>query len=498
VILPAEARSIASIISGKLKVKVESGDNWKYSHNKKTVYYRTQDLAVVDEQDVIANLLHECGHAKYTDNPSKMDYSFIRKDCANPEEAKHVIKNFFFLLNEVEDFRIEDRVRQSYPFAEEYLPEYSFKTLWEMNNISKRFANNPKKKPPKYIQYLLANYVALGNYKSQLSEDVDEDVAKVVTQTIDLNRKARLEKSTTSLLKVLEEVYPYIKKWIKEMEPEKTESLEGCYATEYSHEDRKITYEELYSDVKTLINPLASILCKALTDNLFNRLAGRHRTGRGIDNRVLYKARLGLDRIFTRIEEAKAKDYQISLLVDESGSMNGCEKNLNAARAAVLFANALDKIDIPYSLFGFNSGIRQYKKSTERLSGKHHVGFESCYNNSYSSRVFLPNGEYDDENNAGYNSDGYAVEQVKLSMRGVVGKKILIVLTDGQPEDYRSHQKDLKESLKEAEKENIKIFGIGIGDDVHAKDYYANSLQVLKIDELPLALSKILIKALKK
>jgi cobalamin biosynthesis protein CobT len=205
---------------------------------------------------------------------------------------------------------------------------------------------------------------------------------------------------------------------------------------------------------------------------------------------------MGLDKIFTRTEEAKAKDYSVSLLIDESGSMQSGSKNINAARAAVLFAHALTKLDIPYAVFGFNSGIRCYKTDKEPLSTKHHVGLESCYNNSYSDG-YNENKE-NKENNCGDNSDGYAVTTVKESMRGVSGKKILIVMSDGYPADASWHRKSLPVSIKEAEKENISLFGIGIGHGVNVEEYYTNNVNVKEISELPTALGKVLIKALKK
>jgi hypothetical protein len=484
-ITPNEAKTIASIISGKIKIKITSGDTWKYNHRSKTVYYRTADLSQIDEVDVISNLLHECGHGKYTDDPDNADIQFIENDCP-PNTWRKIWRNFFFLLNVIEDFRMEDLVRKSYPFAVDYLPEYSFKTLWEMNNIVKAFASA---KPPKWIQYLMGSYIEVGAYKTKLIGEIDPDVKDVIAKTRDILVNARQSKSSTEVLKKIEKIYPDVKQWLLDLTDKDESKME--FPIGLTDLDDKVTYEQLYSDVKELINPLVAVLRKSLTDNLFNRLGGRFRTGKGIDNRVLYKARLGLTKIFTRVEEAKAKDYLVALLVDESGSMNSYSKNINAARSAVLFANALEKLDIPYSLYGFNSGIRCYKTDKEKLSVKHHFGFESCYNNTHG-------GGSDRENSSDYNSDGYAVKVVKESLRGNSDKKILIVLTDGQPAPSPEHRhENLELNLIATQKEGVTIFGIGIGRDVNVYKYYKNGLQVNDISELPKALGSILIKALK-
>jgi cobalamin biosynthesis protein CobT len=70
----------------------------------------------------------------------------------------------------------------------------------------------------------------------------------------------------------------------------------------------------------------------------------------------------GSDKIFTRKVFRQHKDYKVTLLVDESGSMTSDNKNFYATLGCVLMAEVLAGSNIDFEIIGFNGTIRVYKK----------------------------------------------------------------------------------------------------------------------------------------
>ena len=81
----------------------------------------------------------------------------------------------------------------------------------------------------------------------------------------------------------------------------------------------------------------------------------------------------------------KHKDYAVTILVDESGSMCSNEKNKNAARSCVLFAEVLNKVGIPFEIRSFNCTSRCHKKFTDKFSRKHRRNIETIILSSHGN-----------------------------------------------------------------------------------------------------------------
>lgn len=465
-----EARQIANIVSGKLRVNIKQGNNWSYNFDTKTIQYRDLDLSYLTQEDVVANLLHEGGHAKYSIGPQSLVFPGVK------DKHKKPLKE---LVNVIEDFRIEDLLRKYYPYALDYLPEYSFKTLHMLNSIEAHFSSKGEK-IPSFLIYCFGIYGALAKCPFSL---VEKRVIKKVNLTKKSALKARLVANTQILTDIIcTEIYPHIKDLLDEC-PNRQSHLGFYISTEECPPER---FKDPREKTRSLIQPTAKSLEKVLTAKNKSGYAGKFRTGPKLDKRRLYRFKLDDFRLFKRRYEENNLDYVFSLVVDESGSMTG-KKTENAQAACFLFATVLDKIKIPFSLHGFNSLIKHYK------------GFQEAYSQEKGLEIIrkMSKNTYD-VSQAGYNNDGQAISEVASKMKGTAEQKIMIVISDGDPAPTGiGHNFDLCTEIKKAEKQGVKVIGVGIGEGQRVAEYYHTNLVVRDIEDLPQTIVSQLKKELK-
>jgi hypothetical protein len=107
-----------------------------------------------------------------------------------------------------------------------------------------------------------------------------------------------------------------------------------------------VAYRSLWLDVQREAGFLISRLVRLLQEEAYLRYAGRFRSGQLVMNR-LWKQRLADYRLFQRREAGGRRRTAVSLLVDESASMQGREKSRLAAQAAVLLGETLSSCSPP-------------------------------------------------------------------------------------------------------------------------------------------------------
>lgn len=468
-VTPTEAHQIANLISGNLKVRIKEGEEWLYQFDEKTIYYRPADLSYLTEIDVVANLLHEAGHAKYSTSPSRLSY----KRKVPPAHQKPLKEG---VINLIEDFRIEDKLRASYPHAKDYLPLYSFKTAFILQKAKEQFMLG---KTPKYLEFCGGLYAHLAGVPNPV---IDPEVRERVELTKEWAVKARHTKNTQALTDiVVNKIYPHIKEYLNNF-PDRTMEIRVVYS-----DVETPPYQDLYPTIKNLINPTANRLNRVLTDVKFNKLAGKYRTGKKLNKRRLYRFRLGDDKLFQRRLEPSTKDYAFALVVDESGSMADGNRIREAVRSAILFSYVLDKLKIPFSLHGFNKKIKHYKKPSETFTPKTKKIFGKMFLGAYTG------GENNNTN------DAWAINQVAKLMMGYKGKRVMMVVSDGNPyPDGEGLKYILPQEIKKAEKMGIEVIGIGIGSEQNVDEYYRLCLDVPTVENLPEAIIAMLKNKLKK
>ena len=203
-----------------------------------------------------------------------------------------------------------------------------------------------------------------------------------------------------------------------------------------------------------------------------------------LEQRRIKKIFVGNGRIFMRKISLKDdnKDMAISILVDESGSMNRYGRNIEACKSVAVLAKALEAANRPFAVYGFNGNYVCHKAWNKKLNMKELLNIERNV--------------YRDGN--GDNNDGYAVKRTSLDLKKRSEKnKVIIVFSDGLPVEgyeesdegipYRDY--DLKEEVEKAEKIG-KVYGIGIQSSAVTRFYKRNKV-VNNVSELGDELIKI-------
>lgn len=161
-------------------------------------------------------------------------------------------------------------------------------------------------------------------------------------------------------------------------------------------------------------------------------------------------------KVFKQKKSTLRLDSAVCVLCDLSGSMGG-DKYVHAAKAAVMLNNAVSKLGVPLEVLGF---------TTSDYSNIAHVIFKD-----FSSSVDeIKLTEYFDRaaDLMYRNADGESILWAYSRLiRRKEPKKVLIVLSDGQPSANRNG--DImgftQDVVKDIEKRgDIDIFGIGLGD----------------------------------
>ncbi|MBV6446394.1 MAG: hypothetical protein IFNCLDLE_02692 [Ignavibacteriaceae bacterium] len=554
----AEAQSIASVLAGQLRVRIAEGKEWKYDYDYGRVSYRREDLFRLTQEDVIANLLHETGHAKYSKNPKYYEYPGI------PREHQLGVR---MVIDMLEDFRMEDTLRADYPYAIDYLPPYSFKTKWYFQRITEKYeeqaqANGQQPIVPKIIQYLNKAYSYISGEAVMVLGDDNEEVKKAIKETGEKLQDIRnTAKSTDEIVtRVSKDIYPLIKHLFDDTPPEQPQpqgkpqggsggekpkggepkkepgkgeekekdgsqgsgdgepkveppkpepdsrpkpqdGFDKSWQQEIVHgfkatmsdvpPSNKEPYDDMFPEVKPYINKTADKLRKVLTDKAFDKFEGKYKSGKKLNQRRMWKPKIGDYRVFQRRVEASKKDYEFALVVDQSGSMTG-GKIRRAIQASMLFANVLNKLEIPYIIYGFNRYMFPYKTSNEKYDPK--KGKEiarSMWDETYSRPG--------SKRGSGDNNDAEAIYQVKKMLEASKStKKVMMVFTDGQPANSGNmgyKHNDLKREVKKAIQDGINVIGVGLQYD-GLGHYYPHNIVVYDMDELPDETVKVVKKAL--
>lgn len=487
-VTPLEARAITSVLSGRLGVNIAAGDGWYYNFEDNCVYYGERDLYRLSEKDVVANIMHEVGHAKYSVSWDELDFGKVEKAHEN---------QFQLLVNLVEDFRIEDILRDDYPYAKDYLPEYSFKTAYVLKSAAERMSAR-RKEMPKIIVYFLQLYARIGGYKLTRSHDQEHKKIKpYVDKTLDWAIEARYKPNEQALVDILsQKIYPEIKELF--IEDSKTESMIKTFKEinrsvrgNYKR-NRKPRWTDPSSTIKPLVPKTTATLRKALQSRSFDKFAGKYRSGK-LNNARLYKFGTNDYRLFQRKVAAKMKQDALALLIDTSGSMRGggllsepeSENNIfHAIAAAMLFARCLDKIGMRYLIGSFNEAYNCWKGLDELGVGNKTKVFKNINSDCWG-------------NNSGGTNNALGIHKAKEQLAKAKGNKVIFSITDGKPNTRGKY--DTREEIERAENLGIKVVGFGIGKGVSAvPSYYNRHVLVRQTQQLPSALKKSLIELLKK
>lgn len=196
------------------------------------------------------------------------------------------------------------------------------------------------------------------------------------------------------------------------------------------------------------------------------RYAGGKKKGK-INKRAIASITTGNDRIFRTKEVKDVLDTSVMLLVDTSGSMGG-SKYTHATAATAMLNDCLSKLNIPHAIYGFTTSsenkVYEHKRFNQSLD------CDSVINNMCSSNIRMSGN--DDADSVMFVHDKLIQQKSK--------RKILIVLSDGQPTDPWGCDAPayLKKVVGDIEtKSPVEIYGLGILTDC-VKEYYSKSVVI--------------------
>lgn len=195
---------------------------------------------------------------------------------------------------------------------------------------------------------------------------------------------------------------------------------------------------------------------------------------------------------FKEMRRTETNNVAVSILVDQSGSMSENNKINVAQQTAIAMGEALQELGIPFEVVGWYSegdyelakawkdagSPREFNRTGEHLCRNIFKGFgdTSC---SGITRMVC----------GGHNPDGEAVRWAAGRLYDQRQKrKILFVLSDGQPNSVTGANdivaQDLLDAVKQTEQLGIETIGIGICTDA-PKHYYKLHAIVRNLQELP-------------
>lgn len=249
--------------------------------------------------------------------------------------------------------------------------------------------------------------------------------------------------------------------------------LSACTETEFDSKGFRYT-DEMLDNVSPLPNDIklrGAKFNKDLKKILLDKKGytrNNQRAGRLDVNALWRMSTAGETDIFIKKGEPRASDYVVSILVDNSGSMSsaaydeagnriGSKVEMAREACAVLEEGLRGLIPFKIQRFDTRGGTIVHRE----IRGWQHKGKE---NKAWSAT----------SNTGGGNADGYsikvAVEELKKRPET---QKILFVLSDGLPSDYRSDTQafnHVNRVVSEARKEGIKVVAIRFGSESVLKD----------------------------
>jgi cobalamin biosynthesis protein CobT len=245
-----------------------------------------------------------------------------------------------------------------------------------------------------------------------------------------------------------------------------------------------------------------------MTDNMYERRV-RGRTRGNLDMRSLYKVSTGSRNVFTEKMAKKGKQYNIVLLVDESGSMGnpgwGAYKIDKAAECAGYLTEAFGGLNINVAVVGFNKTLYHHKKfGIKNDVAKMKRQIEDRANGDDYDQFRDQLGEHPNRHDIACNHDFDAIAEAYKMLYNMKGTNLVIALSDGRPNcddcssreyDQDKHRISRIKALIHDNERVAKTIGIGV---LYDAEQFPNRILVNNIDDLKTELSKVLKKEIKR
>ena len=276
-------------------------------------------------------------------------------------------------------------------------------------------------------------YPVLGQYFT-VQEERKAKQSNVTAGTEDSeDRKNRYDARTKS-----DEMRERVEDLVEQATGERPSLGKGGGRDKYREFDYQVTVATIQAEVGTAVKKLKRIL----RDKMFDRYSGRFLSGQ-LNQRKLYKHRLGDMRLFKRKVVDDKRDFAFMLSVDVSGSMQSHNRMTNAQKAMVLLLEVLDEVGVPVGISKFGNYVTTVKRPEEPVN-RAHIEKEFTKLEGHTQIV---DGTY---------------KSAQLLMTTPETNRVHITITDGQV--WHSDRERLVELQRKFS--GIKFYGIGLGTDL--------------------------------
>lgn len=261
---------------------------------------------------------------------------------------------------------------------------------------------------------------------------------------------------------------------------------------------------------KSQVGVMQGQLQRALISKSKSYWRGAQQSGR-IDPSSLSRLYVGDTRVFRKKVEHRSMNYDVSLLIDASGSMGhpageADGVHLNRFQAAMVAAYAmgdtLNRLGINFEIIGFTTyrHTSEWSETCSKEMSKHGIrfgrtdwlympifkSFDERWGSKSIERIAAAFHHHDF---LSQNVDGECVQIAaqRLAQQRSEGK-LLMVLSDGMPAccspDPVSLTRHLAKSVKSVEQTGIKVIGVGINTDAVTK-FYTHNIVLRDVSKLP-------------
>lgn len=274
-------------------------------------------------------------------------------------------------------------------------------------------------------------------------------------------------------------------------------STQFDYITDYSGRGNLNQYSAEKREVLPLINPLKSAFIRMLQSEENKRM--RFDRERGQINRKALTSVIAdgnFNRPFREFTKEITDDVAVSLVIDCSGSMRGDKIHL-ARLSAIALSETLKALDMEFEVVGFTTkgspelrqAVSEATSRGENLSrfNRTNEALDLFVFKSFScpKMVGITNAT---SHNSNGDSESILWAGQRLAEREE-GRKLMFVLSDGQPamnvKDYNLLHEDLRRVVNTALPDmGIEVFGIGIQTNA-VEQYYKDHIVVNNLKSLP-------------
>lgn len=434
--------------------EIKPAKNWAAAVDLRILYYNPEMLSQVDDDTVRALTLHEIGHLLHTS-------SYQGVSVKKYPKKKKGIK---YCINILEDARIEIKLGRDNG-------DYVGNLLY--SNTQRAFNNYNWEAAPDYSSIMCYGFSKIRgmnatkltdklNSMNREKRDVAIEISRLVDEHLDTFQGDDFEKMVDLFDS---EIMPLILPYLPDDTDETPEELEQMMeragrgrgkksGTERENVRDGVSHIDALAEMNPYINTLSTKIKQILKETRSTRETGLHKRGKLLSKNT-YKVLCGDTRIFSKRTNPDVPDYNVQLLLDNSGSICLEDMHIGVMQAAVLIEQVFQKIGMRVDLFKYDDHPKTLESLTEYE--------ESPQGENFETRAFE-----------------HIIEHIK---KNNLENNLLMMITDGDGDSWQVMYPYIEELEKNLDTK-ICVIGVGRGAEDVVMNYPERHIFVPDIEML--------------